>query len=147
MYSSLDVAAYIVSVAGETSCMKLQKMCYYAHGWSLVWRDEPLFNDEIRAWRSGAVIIPFYEFHKSKATLTPESFKGIALQELGGHEKVIVDTMIEAFRYVPSWDLAMSITGHDCWKKAYESESLVMDTDSIKETFEILDRELVSEGN
>ncbi len=48
--SVFDVARYILHVKGQMSTMKLQKLCYYAQAWSLVWDDRPLFNEEFRAW-------------------------------------------------------------------------------------------------
>ena len=35
--------------------MKLQKLCYYAQAWSLVWDDTPLFDEEFYAWTNGPV--------------------------------------------------------------------------------------------
>ena len=35
--------------------MKLQKLCYYAQAWSLVWDDSPLFNEDFYAWENGPV--------------------------------------------------------------------------------------------
>ena len=37
------------------STMKLQKLCYYAQAWSLVWDDTPLFEEDFQAWANGPV--------------------------------------------------------------------------------------------
>lgn len=53
---AIDVADYIRSrfhVLGET---QLQKLVYYSQCWSLAWDGEPLFDDEIQAWRNGPVV-------------------------------------------------------------------------------------------
>jgi uncharacterized phage-associated protein len=36
--------------------LMLQKLLYYAQGWSLVLRNKPLFNEEVEAWVHGPVV-------------------------------------------------------------------------------------------
>lgn len=55
MANVFDAAAYILEKKGTMSTMKLQKLCYYAQAWSLVWDDEPLFEEEFEAWANGPV--------------------------------------------------------------------------------------------
>lgn len=55
MANVFDVAKYILSRYGRMSTMKLQKLCYYCQAWSLVWDDEPLFNEDFQAWANGPV--------------------------------------------------------------------------------------------
>ena len=56
MASVFDVAKYILEKRGRMSTMKLQKLCYYAQAWSLVWdTDEELFPEEFEAWANGPV--------------------------------------------------------------------------------------------
>ncbi|WP_404988155.1 Panacea domain-containing protein [Clostridium culturomicium] len=43
---------------------KLQKLCYYAQAWSLVLRNEPLFNNEFQAWVHGPVCPELYQKYK-----------------------------------------------------------------------------------
>ena len=44
-----DVAKYILHKMNRMSTMKLQKLCYYAQAWALVWDDTPLFDEEFYA--------------------------------------------------------------------------------------------------
>ena len=46
MANVFDVAKYILEKQGDMSTMKLQKLCYYAQAWSLVWDDRELFPEE-----------------------------------------------------------------------------------------------------
>ncbi len=55
MANIFDVAKYILEKKGTMSTMKLQKLCYYAQAWSLVWDDKPLFDEEFEAWANGPV--------------------------------------------------------------------------------------------
>ena len=64
MASVQDVAAYILNKLGPVTAIKLQKLVYYSQAWSLVWDDEPLFEDEIQAWANGPVSPTLYEAHR-----------------------------------------------------------------------------------
>lgn len=46
MATVFDVACYILSKQGCMTTMKLEKLCYYAQAWSLVWDERPLFDEE-----------------------------------------------------------------------------------------------------
>lgn len=64
MISALDVAEYILSKTGNISTMKLQKLVYYCQAWSLVWDEEPLFDEDIEAWANGPVIRELFNYHR-----------------------------------------------------------------------------------
>lgn len=64
--SVFDVAAYILKKIGEISTMKLQKLVYYCQAWSLVWDEQPLFNEEIEAWANGPVVRALFYYHRGQ---------------------------------------------------------------------------------
>jgi uncharacterized phage-associated protein len=69
MKSALDVARYFLCLvdreAGDTiSLLKLQKLVYYAQAWSLVFRGQPLFFQDVEAWVSGPVVRDEYKAYK-----------------------------------------------------------------------------------
>ena len=66
MATMLDAAKYILQSAGEMTAMKLQKLMYYAQAWSLVWDEEPLFEDDFEAWANGPVLPALYGRHKGQ---------------------------------------------------------------------------------
>ena len=55
MATVFDAAKFILERKGQMSTMKLQKLCYYAQVWSLVWDDYPLFDEDFEAWANGPV--------------------------------------------------------------------------------------------
>lgn len=83
MKSALDVARYFLSrvdrEAGDTiSPLKLQKLVYYAQAWSLVFRSQPLFDQDIEAWVSGPVVRDVwneYKAYKYKDIPAPDNFE------------------------------------------------------------------------
>jgi len=64
--SVFDVCSYILKKLGKITTMKLQKLAYYCQAWSLVWDEEPLFKEEIEAWRNGPVIRELFYFHRGR---------------------------------------------------------------------------------
>lgn len=66
MANAHDVAAYILAKSGEMTAMKLQKLVYYSQAWSLVWDEEPLFNERIEAWANGPVVPTLYSEHRGQ---------------------------------------------------------------------------------
>lgn len=57
--SVFDVTNYCLARADEEEIsmthLKLQKICYYAQAWSLIFDGEPLFHEEFQAWAHGPV--------------------------------------------------------------------------------------------
>ena len=64
MATAHDVAAYILREQGEMTAMKLEKLVYYSQAWSLVWDEEPMFQDSIQAWVNGPVVPTLYQRHR-----------------------------------------------------------------------------------
>jgi len=64
MASVLDVAKYFLETLGPMSTWKLQKLCYYAQAWSLVWDEKPLFPENFEAWSNGPVCPQLFHEHK-----------------------------------------------------------------------------------
>jgi uncharacterized phage-associated protein len=59
-----DVAAFIVAKLGSTTPMLLQKLCYYAQAWSLVWDGKELFAEPIEAWVEGPIVRALWNKHR-----------------------------------------------------------------------------------
>ena len=74
MVTIFDVAKYITERCGELSAMKLQKLMYYAQAWSLVWEEEPLFEDDFQAWANGPVLPALYARHLGQFKVNSELF-------------------------------------------------------------------------
>ena len=71
MIDPLEIAKYFIMRAYEDgreaqiTNMKIQKLLYYSQCLYLALNDEPLFADEIQAWRYGPVCPPAYQFYKT----------------------------------------------------------------------------------
>ncbi len=74
MADVIDVAEHILSLVGEITAMKLQKLAYYCQAWHLAWTEKPLFDDKIEAWRNGPVIPRLFDLHKGTFKLNEGFF-------------------------------------------------------------------------
>jgi uncharacterized phage-associated protein len=63
-YDPKAIANYFLAVAAEQNKsltpMKIQKLVYFANGWHLAIKGEPLINEQVEAWRFGPVIASLY---------------------------------------------------------------------------------------
>lgn len=59
-YPSIKVANELLSLHGDVSPMKLQKLLYYANGWWLALNGRPLLSEEPQVWRYGPVYQHLY---------------------------------------------------------------------------------------
>lgn len=72
MATVFDVAEYILQKLGEVTTMKLQKLVYYCQAWSLVWDEQPLFEDDFQAWANGPVCPALFDKHRGKFVISAE---------------------------------------------------------------------------
>lgn len=67
-YNTKAVANLVLERAGAKglalSPMKLQKLIYFAHGWTLTLSDQPLIDEPIEAWQYGPVVESLYHEFK-----------------------------------------------------------------------------------
>lgn len=69
MITILDAAKYFVHLSYSESRasltpLKLQKILYFAQGWSFVWDNKPLFAETFEAWQYGPVNPKIYNYFK-----------------------------------------------------------------------------------
>ncbi len=119
MANVFDTAKYILEKKGTMSTMKLQKLCYYAQAWSLVWDDKPLFEQEFEAWANGPVCREL--FYKTKG-----EFSVSASDETGGdndltdEQKSTIDKVLEHYGDHDAQWLSQLTHMEDPWKDARE---------------------------
>lgn len=68
-YRAKEVANFFLELGMKENIpitpLKLQKLVYFAHGWCLAIKKEPLIQESIEAWRHGPVISNlYYEFRE-----------------------------------------------------------------------------------
>lgn len=96
MANVFDVARYILEQKGTMSTMKLQKLCYYAQAWSLVWDDTPLFDEDFEAWANGPVCPDLFKKTKGRFSVSANDETG-GENNLTDNQKDTIDKVIEYY--------------------------------------------------
>lgn len=96
MANVFDTAKYILDKCGTMSTMKLQKLCYYAQAWSLVWDDAPLFDEDFQAWANGPVCSKLFFKTQGKYSVRAEDETG-GDGNLSDEQKDTIDKVVEYY--------------------------------------------------
>lgn len=150
-HSPEDVAEWFIHRAHQDgeylSQMKLQKLVYIAHGWSLALRSKPLVSGEFQAWKWGPVMPSLYKRFAMfgsgpidvDALLPP---KGFDREESALLEKI----WLVYRRYTASQLSDMTHRRDTPWSEAYNPEvrGAVIRNDAIREHYSGLLKSTVS---
>ncbi|AVD70080.1 hypothetical protein CAY53_00120 [Desulfobulbus oralis] len=71
MVEAVDVAAYILTLTGPVTTMKLQKLVFYTQARFLVKNGKPLFRNRIEAWINGPVVPDLFHRHTGMFMIGP----------------------------------------------------------------------------
>ncbi len=126
-FTAMDIANFYVQLSNDLpetdiTNLKLNKLCYYAQGWSLVVLGSPLFEEEIQAWDYGPVVPEVYHTYKvcgkNPIGEPADSFdeSRLTADELN----LLVDVFNSYARYSPSELVNMTHVANGPWKNAYE---------------------------
>lgn len=96
MTNVIDVAKYILTQRGKMSTMKLQKLCYYAQVWSLVWDDEPLFDEDFQAWANGPICPELFNVTQGKFSVVADDEPG-DISHLTDIQRDTIDRVLEHY--------------------------------------------------
>ena len=111
-----DIAAYILEKQGPMTAMKLQKLLYYCQAWSLVWDEEPLFNDRIEAWANGPVVPSIYR--RLQGSFKVHKFGYGNAEALKTNQSETVDAVLDYYGDKTSQWLSDLTHREDPWKDA-----------------------------
>lgn len=96
MANVFDVAKYILEQKGPMSTMKLQKLCYYAQAWALVWDDKPLFEENFEAWANGPVCRELFLKTKGQYSVSADDETG-GDGDLSENQKDTIDQVLRHY--------------------------------------------------
>ncbi|MBU2622475.1 MAG: DUF4065 domain-containing protein [Proteobacteria bacterium] len=97
MANVFDVACYILEQKRELTAVKLQKLVYYCQAWSLVWDEQPLFDEQIQAWANGPVVPDLFKFHKGKFNVTASNFQSKKSKKLTSPQKETINSVLKYY--------------------------------------------------
>lgn len=117
MANVFDTAKYILEQLGSMSTMKLQKLCYYAQAWSLVWDDSPLFEEDFQAWANGPVCPELFYKTQGKYSVSADDETG-GIGDLSDNQKDTIDKVLEHYGGHDAQWLSQLTHMEDPWIKA-----------------------------
>lgn len=110
--------AYEDGVEAEMTNMKVQKLLYYAQSLNLALYDEPLFEEEIQAWRYGPVCPSAYRFYSDfEAKQLPIPRKE-SLSQLPPEKQELLEEIWGCFGHYQAYQLSNMAHEELPWKKA-----------------------------
>lgn len=112
-----DVAEYILSESDTITAMKLERLCYYAQAWSLVWDERPLFDEEFQAWANGPVCPELYARHRGEFTVTPGGLHGDP-GVLDQSQRDTVDAVLRYYGTLSAYELTTLVQHEPPWRDA-----------------------------
>ncbi|WP_286915685.1 MULTISPECIES: Panacea domain-containing protein [Pseudomonas] len=142
MHSCFDVAKYFLAQSSEDagdliSNLKLQKLVYYAQGFSLALNGRPLFNEQIEAWLHGPVVPELYHQYKACGSghiPHPDAFD---LDTFSVEERELLDEVYEFYGQYSAWRLRQLTHDETPWRESYrEGSNQVISQDSMARFFE-----------
>lgn len=117
MATVFDTAKYILTKRGKLSTMKLQKLCYYAQAWSLVWDDNPLFDEDFEAWANGPVCPELFRVNQGQFSVTEKDLQG-DLSKLTDSQRSTVDKVLDYYGDKDAQWLSQLTHMEGPWRKA-----------------------------
>lgn len=100
--------------------LRLQKLLYYAQGWSLVTRKTQLFPERTEAWRYGPVVREVYEGlppDHGKKPIEEDYFSGAP--NLAPEDAYFIGAVWEAYKRFSATALLEMTHKEDPWKKVW----------------------------
>lgn len=139
--SASDVANYFIWRANQDeefgdniTNLKLQKLIYYAQGFYLAWREEPLFSDPIEAWAHGPVVRPLYiqyQRYGAGPIPTPEEFDLTSIDE---QTRELLEEVYQVYGQYSAWGLRNLTHEEPPWKDT--ARNCVIPVEAMRRYFE-----------
>lgn len=105
MTDAITIATHLLKANPHIGKVQLQKLLYLGQGWSLAWRGERLFDDEIQAWKLGPVVPTAYEWHREGSLLVDDP-------PIDEDARAIIDAVFDTYGHL-SGDELIAITHED----------------------------------
>lgn len=124
MLTCFDVADYFLAHCDEESGdqisnLKLQKLAYYAQGFSLALLGRPLFDEPIEAWMHGPVVPSLYRKYKDHGGMGLPKPDNINFEKYSDDERDLLDEVYRVYGQFSAWKLRNMTHEEQPWKESY----------------------------
>lgn len=136
-----DIADYFLSLVDEDSGdfisnLKLQKLVYYAQGFSLAIHDRPLFGDTIEAWALGPVIPELYRKYKDHGANSIPVPTELNMSKFDEDTTNLLNEVYAVFGQYSAWKLSEMTHREPPWVDAVGKPDNTITHESLKSYFE-----------
>ena len=145
MLTCFDVADYFLAHCDEESGdiisnLKIQKLTYYAQGFSLVLLGKPLFNEKIEAWMHGPVVPELYRKYRDCGNGALPASENFDAKKFSEDEIELLDEVYKVYGQFSAWKLRNMTHEEQPWKDAYIEGAVSQEItlDSMKGFFKTL---------
>jgi uncharacterized phage-associated protein len=135
MPSSIDVAGYFLYLEGEhgeISNLKLQKLVYYAQGFSLALLNEPLFEDRIEAWMHGPVVPGLYHRFRDFGSNPIPPSNDFDPSVFSRDQRRLIQEVFDVYGQYSAWKLRQLTHEEDPWRNNFEEGSFSREIPQIE---------------
>ena len=117
----MDIARYLLwrgaqEEDNDVSNMKLQKLLYYAQGFSLALNDRPLFAEDVVAWLHGPVVVEVYESYNCFGSAVIPAPHGFDPNTIDAADRELLDEVFDIYGQFSAWRLREMTHEESPWK-------------------------------
>lgn len=126
MLSAIETAKYFIRLAEQEpepellTHLHIQKLLYYAQGWSVAWCRKPLFGEPIEAWRHGPVVRSVWNEFREYGSAALSSAGDVALDE---SDSRLIQAVWESYKKYSATELRNMTHDEPPWRKAWGNRS------------------------
>ncbi|MCL2712319.1 MAG: DUF4065 domain-containing protein [Methanomassiliicoccaceae archaeon] len=126
MASAMDVANFFIHISPSLdepmTMLRAMKLTYFAQGCSLACLEEPLFDEDVEAWRYGPVVPSVHKalapFRKNKIKKTVGDYRKDAFS--AEQTQLMIDVGLKYGKYTTGTLVRMSHATNGPWCRVYE---------------------------
>ena len=118
---AVNAARYLIHLAASEeepdflTHLRLQKLLYYAQGWSLAMRNRALFDEKIEAWAHGPVVPVVYREFKSNGDSPINPALVPPAENLTPDEKAFLESLWSGYKKYSASSLREMTHQHSTW--------------------------------
>ncbi|APT91769.1 hypothetical protein CPHO_01235 [Corynebacterium phocae] len=119
MANIFDVSQYLLKLRPDLTEIELHKLCFFAQGWHTAWTGQPLFPDEMEAWKHGPVSPQLRRCRRVAGNRVTRIDAGNS-DNLSEYERRVIKMVEEFYQNKPAFGAdGMSELSHGlAWRKA-----------------------------
>ena len=140
--TATELSDYLVQKAKsehvELTPLKLQKILYYIQGWYLAFKDKPVFDEDILAWKYGPVVSDvYYQFSYLGATdIATSDYVPDSPCTLEGSDKTLIDAIWDKYKQYSPTELVTMTHLSRPWKEVHsDPNNEIIYTDLMRDYF------------